>query len=125
MSHRILIVDDSSSVRFALADYLRGLGHSVDCAVEREEAEALLVNRRYSIIISDLRLTSVHGAEGLELIDLAREVCPETPSILLTAYASSELEREASRRGATVVLQKPKPLAEVAQVVTALLEVAS
>jgi two-component system response regulator HydG len=122
MSHRILIVDDSNSVRFALADYLRGLGHSVDCAVEREEAEALLVSRRYSLVVADLRLTAVHGVEGLELIDLAREVCPGTRSVLLTAYASREIEREASRRGAAAVLQKPKPLAEVAQVLTALLE---
>jgi two-component system response regulator HydG len=125
MSHRILIVDDSSSVRFALADYLRGLGHSVDCAVEREEAEALLVSRRYSVVIADLRLTSVHGAEGLEVINLAREVCPGARSVLLTAYASKEIEREASRRGASAVIQKPKPLAEVVQVVTALLKEAS
>jgi CheY-like chemotaxis protein len=67
-------------------------------------------------------LTGVHGAEGLDLIAYVREHCPRTRTVLLSAYSSPELEQEALRRGADVVLRKPKPLADLTQVILGLLK---
>ena len=111
----ILVVDDESPVRFAVADYLTRTGFRVDCAEEREEAEALLVARSYSAVITDIRLTAVHRSEGLEIVSFIRTCRPDVPVIVLTGYGSASLDSEARARGAAAVLQKPVALSEVAQ----------
>jgi DNA-binding NtrC family response regulator len=118
---RVLVVDDEHAIRFALRDYLESLGHQVDCASEREEAEALLSHVRYSAVIADLRLTDAHGAEGLELVSFAHERWPTTRFIILTAHGSPEIEEEARRRGAVAFLLKPMPLGQIAEIVANLL----
>lgn len=123
MGERILIVDDEESIVFAMSRYFQARGFEVDHARELEEAEALVSNVRYAVVIADLRLTGVHGAEGLEIVGYVREHCPWTKTILLTAYGSPELEEEARRRGVDLVLRKPKPLPDLAQMVFGLLQV--
>jgi DNA-binding NtrC family response regulator len=122
VSKRILIVDDEEAIVFAMQRYFRGRGFEVDCARELEEAEALLACAEYALVIADLRLTGVHGAEGLEILSFIRERCPRTRAILLTAYGSSDLEREARDRGVSLMLRKPQPLPDLAQAVLTLLE---
>jgi DNA-binding response OmpR family regulator len=122
MQQRILIVDDEESIVFAMKRYFTAGGFQVDSARELEEAEALLVNARYGALIADLRLTGVHGAEGLDIIGYAHQHSPWTRTILLTAYGSPELEAEARSRGADVVLRKPQALPDLAQVIVALMQ---
>lgn len=121
MSYKVLVIDDEESILFAMGEYFRLHGCEVDCAREMEEAEALLAHRRYSAVIADMRLTGSYGTEGLQIISDVRQCCPGTRVILLTAYGSDEIEAEARRRGVDVLLHKPKPLAEIAQIVFALL----
>jgi len=118
---RILVIDDEEVILDAARDYFTASGFFVDCAREREEAEALLATEDYELVISDMRLTGAHGREGLELLGLLRERCPRTRTIILTAYRSPELEGEVLRRGADRFLQKPIPLAEVARTARQLL----
>ena len=118
---RLLVVDDEEAILDATRDYFTASGYWVDCAREREEAEALLATEDYELVISDMRLTGAHGREGLELLGLLRERCPRTRTIVLTAYRSPELEGEVMRRGADSFLQKPIPLAEVARTARRLL----
>lgn len=125
MSHRLLVVDDEDPILFAMREYFTTRGYIVDCAREMEEAEAMLLNRPYSAVIADLRLTGSHGAEGLEIVSHVRECCPRTRIVLLTAYGSPDVESEARRRGVDAFLHKPMPLAAVAQIVLGLLQAAS
>jgi DNA-binding response OmpR family regulator len=117
----MLVVDDEEPILFALREYFSTEGFRVDCARELEEAEALVLKFRYDVVVADLRLTDIYGAEGLALIGHIRECSPRTHVILLTAYGSPEIEREARRLGVASVLHKPKPLPEVAQIVFGLL----
>jgi two-component system response regulator (stage 0 sporulation protein F) len=125
MGSRILIVDDEIPILFAMREYFTPLGYEVDCAREREEAEAMLANDEFSVVIADLRLTGINGNEGLEIVGFIRERSPDTRIVVLTAYGSPEIEMEARKRGADAFLHKPKPLSEVAQIVAGLLEDAS
>lgn len=120
--HRLLIVDDEESIVFAMTRYFKARGFAVDAAREMEEAQALLVNYQYAAVIVDLRLTGVHGAEGLDIIDHIRQRCPATRTVLLTAYGSPELEAEAKERGVDAVMRKPQALPDLAQVVLSLVE---
>ena len=113
----MLVVDDETSITFAIQNYFARRGYRVDCAQELEEAEAMMANGHYDVVIADLRLTGAHGSEGLEIVRSVRERYPRTRVILLTAYGSPEVEAAAVRYGVHSFLQKPKPLAELAQVV--------
>jgi DNA-binding response OmpR family regulator len=115
---RILLVDDEESILFALRRYFSRLGYAVDTARELEEAEALLANYDYAVVIADLSLTDNGSTEGLEIVRFSRYRSRETRVILLTAYGSPEIEREAMRRGIDAFLHKPKPLPEIADIVT-------
>ena len=53
---RLLIVDDEDAILFAMTEYFSARLFAVDCARDREEAEALLAVRAYAVIITDLRL---------------------------------------------------------------------
>jgi two-component system response regulator (stage 0 sporulation protein F) len=118
---RLLIVDDEEPILIAMQEYFRTFGYEVDCARELEEAEALLTKFSYAVVVADLRLTGIYGVEGLELVGYIRQRCPYTRMILLTAYGTPEIEKEARRLGVDAFLYKPKPLPEIAQIVFALL----
>jgi DNA-binding response OmpR family regulator len=118
---RLLVVDDEAAIRFALVEYFRGSGWAVDSAAEKEEAEALLACTAYAVVIADLRLTGIHGVEGLDIVEWSRHLRPDTRVVLLTGNATPEIEAEARRRGADEFLQKPLPLPTLEAIVGGLL----
>ena len=112
---RILVVDDETPILFALRDYFSLHGVEVDCAEEMEEAQALLANVNYSLVIVDMRLTGFGGVEGLEVVGFVKDRCPKTRVIVWTASESNVVKREVHRRGVDRYIQKPAPLADVAR----------
>ena len=121
MIKRLLVVEDETAILQALELYFRTRGFEVDTATEREEAESLLSGQPYGVVIADLRLGDSEGTEGLEVVSAVRRSSPNTRTILLTAYGSSEVELEARRRGVDILLHKPQPLSAIASVIDSLL----
>ena len=121
-AERILIVDDEDLIVGAMRRYFQGLGYVVDSAYELEEAQALLVNYKYDLVIADLRLTGIGGVEGLQIVADVHQKCVDTRVILLSAFGTPEIERESYNRGADAFLHKPKAMMEIAQVAKSLLE---
>ena len=119
---RILIVDDEKLIAVAMRKYFESLGYEVDSALELEEAQALLANRSYDLVIADLRLTGIGGVEGLQIVADVHQRCPHTRVILLSAFGTPEIERESYNRGADAFLHKPKAMMEIAVVASTLLE---
>lgn len=115
--HNILVIDDEEAICFAMSEYFRMHGYEVDCAQNLIEAEELLAKNCYTVMIADLRLAGTYNLEGLEIAREVRKRCPKTRVIVLTAYGSPEVEEEARRCGVDAFLHKPKPLADVAQIV--------
>ena len=118
---QLLIVDNEETILFALKRYFSNLRFRVDAASELEEAEALVAHTRYDLVILDLSLTAGGSTEGLEILRFLHTRSPKTQAILLTAFGTPSVEREALRRGARTVLHKPQPLPEIARVAGALL----
>ena len=121
-STKLLVVDDEESICFSMSEYFSQHGFTVDTAREIEEAEGLIKETDYQVIIQDLRLGVDLRHDGLEIIKLVHEQNPETRIVVLTSYGSPEVEAEARRAGADAFLRKPKPLSQVAQVVQGLIE---
>lgn len=119
---RILIVDDEDLIVLAMRKYFEGLGYRVDAAFELEEAQALLSNYKYNLVIADLRLTGIGGVEGLQIVSDIHQRCNNTRVILLTAFGTPEIERESYNRGADAFLQKPKAMIEIAQIARTLIQ---
>jgi DNA-binding response OmpR family regulator len=115
-------VDDEETILFAISDYLGTLGFRVDRAAEREEAEALLANIDYDAVVADLRLFGSDSREGLSVVASARERSRKMRIVLLSAFVTPEVELDARRRGADLVLRKPKPLQQLAENILDLLE---
>jgi len=122
---RLLIVDDEPTILVGMRCFFRELGYRVDCAQEKEEAEALLDHVGYDALIADLCLTAGFGPDGLGLISYARRARPEIRVVVLTAVEGAETEAVAREQGAHAFLRKPAALDHVAQVLSGLLEPAT
>src|SRR5215211_7575869 len=116
-SRTLLVVDDEESICFSMREYFSQHGFKVDTASEIEEAEGLIKETDYRVIIQDLRLGMTRNPDGIEIIKLVHKRNPETRIIVLTSYGSQEVEEEARRAGADAFLRKPKPLSQLAPVV--------
>lgn len=116
MNKRLLIVDDDETILFAFRRYFESFGHSVTCARELEEAEALAACCNYDLAIIDLSLSGQSSTDGLEIIRFARRHCPQARLIVLTAHAAAHIEQEALRRGAHAFLRKPQALEDVREI---------
>ena len=84
-----------------------------------EAAEALL-RRRYSVVVTDLRLTGADSEEGLDILRLARDSGGETEVIVVTGYGSPSSMTKAYQLGAAYYFEKPVRPARLLEAVEAL-----
>ncbi|MBN3770276.1 MULTISPECIES: HD domain-containing phosphohydrolase [Burkholderia] len=80
----ILLVDDEPSVLSALRRVFRPAGYEILTAESGEAALEILTSTEVDLIVSDMRMPGMSGAEFLAR---ARSLYPDTMRILLTGYA--------------------------------------
>jgi two-component system response regulator AtoC len=100
----ILLVDDDPGFRQLLATILEGEGYPVETASRLSEARAAGARRRFSLVISDLKMPD---GDGLEVQQFFHERWPATPFVLITAFGTVATAVEAMKRGALDYLEKP------------------
>jgi len=102
----ILIIDDDAGMLCALDKVLSAEGATVIPTVWAGDAIDILTSRREQIdlVITDLRMPIL---TGVTVVFAVREVFPDMPVIVLTAYSSPDIEEECFRQGARAVLEKP------------------
>jgi two-component system, NtrC family, response regulator AlgB len=116
----VLIVDDEKHIRSHLATFVQGIGHSCDAVPDADQALAALARKSFDLVLSDVRLT---GRDGLELLREVHRRSPETPVVLMTAYATVPQAVEAMRGGAYDYLVKPFSLDQIGAAIGRALEV--
>ncbi len=117
---RVLVLDDESVSRKALAACLADTPHDVRTVSAAREALDLLDKELFDVAFVDLRLD---GASGIEFIPKAIERAPWIKVVLMTAYASIGSAVEAVRAGAVDYLEKPFRPGEVKVLVEKLLAI--
>lgn len=104
---RLLVVDDSASMRRSICRFLEAQGYtSVDEAADGATAYELFRQTAYDVVITDWYMPRVSGLELLRTIRNGGSR-PRTPVLLLTGDVSHEREREAVEAGATGFINKP------------------
>jgi DNA-binding NtrC family response regulator len=100
----ILLVEDKDSLRAMLRLALEAQGHTVVEARDQPEAEAALLASRPAVVLSDLRLTE---GDGFGVLRASKELDPELPVIVMTAFGSIQDAVAAMKEGALDFLAKP------------------
>jgi two-component system KDP operon response regulator KdpE len=101
---KILVVDDEEVTRLSLAEILSLEGYQVASASSGEEALQKLEEETFDLVLADLVMKEV---DGLQVMEAAKKLSPETVVIMLTAYGSLESAIQAMRQGAYDYLIKP------------------
>ncbi len=100
----ILVVDDTESVREAISKILQKQGYSVMTASDGEEGINLLQKYDIPLVLTDLKMPKVDGAE---LLKVAKTISPDIEVILITGYGTVEVAVEVMKEGAFDFIQKP------------------
>jgi DNA-binding NtrC family response regulator len=104
----ILIVDDDATVIASLELLLRRAGFATASASSPDAALATIASGGVELVFQDMNFSrGTSGTEGLELLTRIREVQPELPVILISAWGSIELAVAGMRRGASDFITKP------------------
>jgi DNA-binding NtrC family response regulator len=118
----ILLVDDEAKIINALASALRAEGHEVVTASNGRDAQRLLGQRVFDLLVIDNLMPDTTG------LDVIRELTSATPEaerpqvLMMTAHATVESAIEAMKLGALDYLQKPFDVDELLVVVNRALE---
>jgi DNA-binding NtrC family response regulator len=113
----ILLVDDEEKILKALGRALRAAGHEVIETANPRDAQRLLAERPFDVVLVDNVMPQLSG------LDLIREYVSSTPEgerpqiLMMTAHATVESAIEAMKLGALDYLQKPFEIDELLVVV--------
>ena len=103
---RILLIDDSLSVRKFISRMLQAAGYQVDTAVDGEEGLRKAALETYRLIITDLEMPKMNGYEVIQsLRDLPRT--RTTPIMVMTTRAADKHRQIAMNLGANAYIAKP------------------
>ena len=116
MNPLILVVDDEPDVEALFRQQfrrdLRSSRFQMDFARSGAQALDLVAEAEASLILifSDVNMP---GMSGLDLLPKAREVRPDVPIFMITAYGDAETRKKAAERGAAGLFTKPIDFPEV------------
>jgi two-component system response regulator FlrC len=104
ITESILVVEDDAALREALVDTLAAAGLSALSAPDAPGALQLLQSEEIALVISDVQMP---GPNGYQLLSSIRQLRPDLPVVLMTAYGTVAQAVAAMREGATDYIVKP------------------
>jgi DNA-binding NtrC family response regulator len=100
----VLVLDDERIVGDRLKPALEREGFAVEVFTDSSAAIERLKEKKFSVLVTDLRM---RGPSGIDVLRYARQTCPATKVIVITAYASQDVSREVQALGAYHFVAKP------------------
>ena len=115
----VLLVEDEKTLATLLRDAIGDYFGSFELAFDGQEGLEAVALRRPDLIITDITMP---GMNGLEMSNRIREVYPDLPIIILSAYSDKEYLLEAIDIGITKYLIKPFDPDDLLEAICALIE---
>ncbi len=106
MAKKILLVDDSVSIRQVAGIALRRAGYETVEASNGKEALGLLDGNKLNLIISDVNMPVMNGIEFLKAVK-QHPTSKFTPVVMLTTEAGDDLKQQGRAAGAKAWIVKP------------------
>ena len=100
----ICIIDDEIVVCKRLQQALTRDKHYVETFVDSRSAIERLNEKRFDIVVTDIRMDNI---DGMEILDHVIKKGDVTKVIMITGYATIEIAREAQAKGAYDFISKP------------------
>jgi two-component system chemotaxis response regulator CheY len=120
MAKRILMVDDSASVRQVVGIALRRAGYETLEAADGREALALLEGERVHLIISDVNMPVMNGIEFVKALK-QKPASKYTPVVMLTTEGQDDMKQAGKAAGAKAWIVKPFSPPQLLDVVSKLI----
>ena len=114
MPEKVLLVDDEPDFLEAMAVRMRVRGLEVKTTTSIIDALGIAETESYDVIIMDLMMPEMKGLEALKTI---KDKKPASQIILLTGYATREMEAEALKLGAVDLIEKPADLDRMMRII--------
>ncbi len=106
----ILVVDDDDALRSSLQEALELLPVEITLAASGAEAVALLGERRFAVVVTDLVMK---GVDGFAVLAAAKSNYPNCRVVMLTGHGGREVAVQAMEKGATYYVEKPVDLGDL------------
>ncbi len=107
---RILVVDDEEALRTVLSNELASAGYEVNTAADGDEAIATVQNKKFDLVLLDIKMPKVDGFEVLKFI---KKSSPALKVIMLTGFADLKNAIESKKHGAEDFVSKPYDLVDL------------
>ena len=111
MSVLVLVVDDEPDVEALFRQHfrrdLRAERFTMDFAMSAADALTRIAGIHGQSLILILSDINMPGMSGLEMLPRVRQLRPDVPVIMITAYGDPETRRKAIEGGASGLLTKP------------------
>ena len=104
---RVLIIDDEKSIRNTLKEILEYEGYSVDEAADGHAGLEKLNDESYDVVLCDIKMPKI---DGMEVLNKAQDICPDTPFVMISGHGTLETAVEATKKGAYDFISKPPDL---------------
>ena len=115
----ILIVEEETEARVTLCRILGDAGYKVIGLEKRSDALEIIQRSPFDVVIADITLP---GVDAMEILELAKEVNPDTTVIIITSYASIARAVDAVSQGAYAYFVKPINPSEIKTVIANVLK---
>lgn len=110
----VLVVDDDEKLQDLFKLFLRKIGFSRVVVGTVKEALAALDKQKFDLLFLDLKLPD---GPADDVYDMARDIDPEMPIIVITGYPDSEMLDRILEKGPITVLKKPLQIQQLQQTV--------
>ena len=101
---KILIADDDESIRFTLDTIFKDDGYITTTTKDGKNAKELIVQEKFDVIITDIKMPEI---DGVELLKWIKDTYPQISVIMITGYASLDSSIDSLRAGADDYIVKP------------------
>ena len=116
----VLVVDDEADIRDLMEMTLMKMGLSVYTAQGVAAAKQQLAERRFSLVLTDMRMPD---GSGLDVVDFINSEGLDVPVAVITAFGNADQAVQALKNGAFDYLQKPITLAQLRSLVKSAIKI--